>query len=397
MAKKLHKDTLSVRGGLNRTDKNETAEALFVNSGYVYSTAAEAAQAFAGDIDRYVYSRYGNPTVTMLQDRLALLEGAEACLAFNSGMSAMFAAMSGLLCAGDRVVASRALFGACYAVIDDILPRWGIDREFVDGRDLDQWQAALAKPARIVFLETPSNPMLDLVDIAAVVEMAHKAGAIVIVDNVFATQTGQSPLDLGADMVMYSITKHHDGHGRVLGGALLGSDDLINGQLGKFYRQTGPGISSFNAWVVLKSLESFSLRIDRMASTAALLAEAVASHAAVAQLRYPHHPAHPQFELARRQMKHGGSLISINLKGGREAAFTLLDSLQVIDISNNLGDAKTLACHPATTTHSSVDEENRLSMGITEGTIRISVGLEHPEDLAEDLIQALDQVAAASA
>lgn len=391
MPRKLHKDTLSVRGGLNRSDNSETSEALYLNSGFVYQSAEEAEAAFSGDIDRYVYSRYANPTVTMLQDRLAHLEGAEACLAFGSGMAAMFSGLAAMLDQGDRIVASRALFGACYAVIDEVLPRWGITREFVDGTDLDQWREALKTPASIVFLETPSNPLLDLVDIAAVAELAHAAGAILIVDNVFATQTGQSPLELGADMVMYSVTKHHDGHGRVLGGALLGSRDLIEDRLAKFYRQTGPGIGAFNAWVVLKSLESMALRIDRKAENAMAIAERLADHPAVSLLRYPHHPAHPQHQLARRQMRHGGSIVAFEISGGKAAAFAFLNALEVIDISNNLGDSKTLACHPGTTTHSSVNAEGCAAMGITDGMIRLSVGLEHKDDLIVDLVEALDR------
>jgi O-succinylhomoserine sulfhydrylase len=391
MTKKTwHNDTLSVRGGLNRTGHMETAEAMFLNSGFVYPSAEEAALAFEGDIDRFLYSRFGNPTATMLQERLALMEGAEACLATGTGMAAMFSGVASMLSQGDRIVASRALFGACYSVIDEILPRWGIERQFVDGTSLDQWEEALSRPARMVFLESPSNPMLDLVDIRAVAELAHRAGALVVVDNVFGTQTGQKPLELGADMVMYSITKHHDGHGRVLGGALLGSEELIRGDLLKFYRQTGPAISAFNAWVVLKSLETLALRVDRMAANASLVAEALADHPEVDWLRYPYHPSHPQYELARRQMSHGGTIVSFNLKGGKKSAWQVLDALELIDISNNLGDAKSLACHPATTTHSSVAEEDRLAMGIGDGLIRLSVGLEHADDLIADLCGALD-------
>ena len=259
--KQWHKETLAVRGGLERSSYQETSEALYLNSGYVYDTAEEAAAAFDGDLDRYVYSRYGNPSVTMLQNRLAALEGAEACLCMGTGMGAMFMSVASQLKSGDKIVASRALFGACYAVIDQILPKWGIERVFVDGTDLAAWEAALADGAQMVFMESPSNPVLDLVDIPAVAKLAHDAGAMVVVDNVFATQTGQSPLELGADLVMYSLTKHHDGHGRVLAGALLGSHDLINGDMLKFYRQTGPAISSFNAWLILKSLDTMALRI----------------------------------------------------------------------------------------------------------------------------------------
>ena len=387
--KQWHKDTLAVRGGLLRSSHQETSEALYLNSGYVYDSAEEAAAAFDGDLDRYVYSRYGNPTVTMLQTRLAALEGAEACLAMGTGMAAMFMAVASQLKSGDKIVASRALFGACYAVIDQILPRWGIERVFVDGTDLAAWQAALADGADMVFLESPSNPMLDLVDIKAVAKLAHDAGAMVVVDNVFATQTGQSPLELGADLVMYSLTKHHDGHGRVLAGALLGSKELLHGDMLKFYRQTGPAISSFNAWLILKSLDSMALRIDRQAENAKAISAFLVGHPKIDEMRYPHHPSHPQFALAQEQMRHGGTIIAFTINGGQTEAFRFLNSLDLIDISNNLGDSKTLACHPATTTHSSVSQEDRVEMGIGDGVIRLSVGLEHPDDVIADLSSAL--------
>ncbi len=390
--KQWHKETLAVRGGLERSSYQETSEALYLNSGYVYDTAEEAAAAFDGDLDRYVYSRYGNPSVTMLQNRLAALEGAEACLCMGTGMGAMFMSVASQLKSGDKIVASRALFGACYAVIDQILPKWGIERVFVDGTDLTAWEAALADGAQMVFMESPSNPVLDLVDIPAVAKLAHDAGAMVVVDNVFATQTGQSPLELGADLVMYSLTKHHDGHGRVLAGALLGAHDLINGEMLKFYRQTGPAISSFNAWVILKSLDTMALRIDRQAETSMAIADFLAAHPKVNGMRYPHHPSHPQYDLAKRQMRHGGSIVSFEVAGGQAQAFQFLNSLGLIDISNNLGDSKSLACHPATTTHSSLTKEDREDMGIIDGTIRLSVGLEHPDDLIADLSAALAAV-----
>ena len=389
MADEYRRDTKLVRGGLKRTEFQETSEALFLNSGYVYDSAEEAAAAFAGEADRYVYSRYGNPTVTMLQDRLAALEGAEACLATGTGMAGVFAALACQLDTGDRIVASRALFGACYAVLHDILPRWGITTEFVDGTDLDQWRAALATPAKLVFFESPSNPMLDLVDIEAVAEMAHAAGAKVIIDNVFATPIAQHPLQLGADIVIYSATKHIDGQGRVLGGAVLASEAFIKNQMLKFYRQTGPSISPFNAWVLLKSLETLSLRVDRQAATALDLALWLESRTDIAELRYPGLASHPQHALAKRQMSNGGSLLAFTLAGGREAAFRVLNSLQLIDISNNLGDSKTLACHPGSTTHSSVSAGDRAAMGIADGSIRLSIGLEDIEDLKADLDQAL--------
>ena len=384
------RDTRLVRGGLIRTAFQETSEALFLNSGYVYDSAEEAAAAFAGEADRYVYSRYGNPTVTMLQDRLAALEGAEACLATGTGMAGVFAALACQLDTGDRVVASRALFGACYAILHDILPRWGITTEFVDGTDLDQWRAALATPAKVVFFESPSNPMLDLVDIAAVADMAHSAGATVIIDNVFATPIAQHPLTLGADIVIYSATKHIDGQGRVLGGAVLASEEFITERMMKFYRQTGPSISPFNAWVLLKSLETLSLRVDRQAASALDLARWLESRTDIASLRYPGLASHPQHALAQRQMSNGGSLVAFTLAGGREAAFRMLNSLQLIDISNNLGDSKTLACHPGSTTHSSVSAGDRAAMGIGDGSIRLSIGLEDVEDLKADLDQALN-------
>ena len=390
--KSWHKDTLAVRGGLDRSSHQETSEALYLNSGYVYDSAEDAAAAFAGDLDRYVYSRYGNPTVAMLQKRLAALEGAESCLAMGTGMAAMFMAVASQLKAGDRIVASRALFGACYAVIDQILPKWGIEREFVDGTDLSAWQAALSMPTQMVFMETPSNPMLDVVDLKAVAALAHDAGALVVVDNVFATQTGQSPLELGADLVMYSLTKHHDGHGRIMAGALLGSKDLIEGQMLKFYRQTGPSISSFNAWLILKSLDSMVLRIDRQVENAMAIAKALADHPKIDLVRYPHHPSHPQYDLAKAQMRHGGTIVSFSVKGGKNAAFTTLNHLELIDISNNLGDSKSLACHPATTTHSSQTQAERDAMGIGDGVIRLSVGLEYAGDLIDDLSAALAAV-----
>jgi O-succinylhomoserine sulfhydrylase len=390
MTDEYHRDTKLVRGGLKRTEFQETSEALFLNSGYVYDSAEEAAAAFAGEADRYVYSRYGNPTVTMLQDRLATLEGAEACLATGTGMAGVFAALACQLDTGDRVVASRALFGACYAILHDILPRWGITTEFVDGTDLDQWRAALATPAKLVFFESPSNPMLDLVDIEAVAKMAHAAGAKVIIDNVFATPIAQHPLQLGADIVIYSATKHIDGQGRVLGGAVLASEDFIKNKMLKFYRQTGPSISPFNAWVLLKSLETLALRVDRQAATALDLATWLESRTDIAELRYPGLTSHPQHELATRQMSNGGSLLAFTLVGGKDAAFQVLNNLQLIDISNNLGDSKTLACHPGSTTHSSISATDRADMGIADGSIRLSIGLEDAADLKADLEQALN-------
>jgi O-succinylhomoserine sulfhydrylase len=389
MTDDYRRDTKLVRSGLERSPFQETSEALYLTSGYVYDNAEEAAAAFAGEADRYVYSRYGNPTVTMFQNRLAALEGAEACLATGTGMAGVFAALACQLDTGDRVVASRALFGACFAILNDILPRWGVTTEFVDGSDLDQWRTALSTPAKVVFFESPSNPMLDLVDISAVADMAHSAGAKVIIDNVFATPIAQKPLDLGADIVIYSATKHIDGQGRVLGGAVLADEDFIKERMLKFYRQTGPSISPFNAWVLMKSLETIGLRVERQAQTAATLAAWLKAQPGIAEVRYPGLPSHPQYDLAQRQMSNGGTLLTVKLAGGRTSAFATLNALRLIDISNNLGDSKTLACHPASTTHSSVSAEERAAMGIAEGCIRVSVGLEDVEDLREDLERAL--------
>ena len=389
MTDDYRRDTKLVRGGLSRSAFQETSEALYMTSGYVYDSAEEAAAAFAGEADRFVYSRYGNPTVAMFQDRLAALEGAEACLATGTGMAGVFAALACQLDSGDRVVASRALFGACYAILNDILPRWGVTTEFVDGSDLDQWRRALATPAKIVFFESPSNPMLDLVDIPAVAELAHAAGAKVIIDNVFATPIAQKPLELGADIVIYSATKHIDGQGRVLGGAVLADEEFIKERMLKFYRQTGPTISPFNAWVLMKSLETIALRVEKQAENAAAIAGWLEGRPGVMKMRYPGLESHPQHALARRQMSNGGTLLAFTVKGGRDAAFRALNALKLIDISNNLGDSKTLACHPASTTHSSVSAAERAEMGIDEGSIRISVGLEDVEDLKADLDAAL--------
>ncbi|MBT6256966.1 MAG: O-succinylhomoserine sulfhydrylase [Alphaproteobacteria bacterium] len=384
--KSYHPDTLAVRGGLNRSQFDETAEALYLTSGYVYSSAQEAADSFSGDLDRFVYSRYGNPTVTMLQERMALLEGAESCRMTASGMAAVFATMASLLKSGDRVVASRALFGACHAILTQILPQWGIETELVDGTDMTAWEDALSRPAQMVFVETPSNPLLELVDLELVTALAHQAGALMVVDNVFATPLGQKPIEYGVDLVVYSATKHIDGHGRVLGGAILGKSELVDEQIFKFLCRTGPSISPFNAWVLLKSLESLSLRVDRMVANADHVARYITQHCPDIIIRYPWLESHPQYDLARKQMRHGGNIIAMELPGGQAACFRFLDSLNIIDISNNLGDAKSLICHPFTTTHSNLDEKDRALLGIKDGHIRLSVGLEHADDLIDDIM-----------
>ena len=390
--KDWHSDTKQVRAGLSRTENRETSEALFLNSGYVYDSAEQAAAAFKGEADNFIYSRYGNPTLQMAEERLAAIEGAEACRVCATGMAAIFASMACQLEVGDRVVASQALFGACHAILTKILPRWGIQTELVDGTDITAWQAALAKPAKLVFMESPSNPVLQLVDIAAVSALAHKAGAKVIVDNVFATPIYQSPLELGADIVTYSTTKHLDGQGRLLGGAVLADKTFIEEVFQPFYRQTGASMSAFNAWVLVKSLETLRLRVDAMSVIAGQLAEKLADHSAIESLQYPGHKSHPQHALAKAQMSGFGSIISMKVRGGRKAAFTVLNSLKLIDISNNLGDAKTLACHPASTTHANLSDSERAALSISESHIRLSVGLEHQGDLWCDLCQALDQI-----
>jgi O-succinylhomoserine sulfhydrylase len=382
-------DTLAVRGGARRSDLDETAEALFLTSGFVYPDAAEAAAAFAGDSDHLIYSRLRNPTTAMLEERLRLLEGAEAAWATASGMSAVFNALAATLRAGDRVVASRALFGSCFQVLDQLLPRWGITTTFVDGTDLDAWEQALERPTRAVFLETPSNPMQSLVDLREVSDRAHHVGARVIVDNIFATPILQRPLALGADVVVYSTTKHLDGHGRTLGGAILGSQAFMDEELRPLMQHTGPTLSPFNAWVVLNALPTLRLRVEHQTATALTLATWLEAHPAVSAVRYPWLPSHPQHDLARRQMTGGGSIVTIEVDGGADRAFRVLDALEVIDISNNLGDARTLATHPATTTHHRVGAEVRAAMGITDGVIRLSIGLEDVEDLREDLDRAL--------
>jgi O-succinylhomoserine sulfhydrylase len=382
-------DTIGVRGGLRRTDLDETSEALFLTSGYVYGSAEEAERAFAGDIDRYVYSRYANPTVAMFEDRLAQLEGAEAAWATASGMSAVFNALAALLRAGDRVVASRGLFGSCFQILDSILPRWGIETEFVDGADLDQWERALATPATAVFFETPSNPMQEIIDIAAVSELAHAAGARVVVDNVFATPVLQRPMELGADIVVYSATKHIDGQGRTLGGAILGPTTFMEEQLQPLMRHTGPSLSPFNAWVLVKGLETLRLRVEHQAASARRLAAWLEEQPGIEWVRYPLLPSHPQHDLARRQMSGGGTIVTFSVPGGTERAFEVLNGLSLIDISNNLGDAKSLVTHPSTTTHRRLGPEVRARMGVTDGVIRVSVGLEDVDDLLDDLDTAL--------
>jgi O-succinylhomoserine sulfhydrylase len=385
----LRPDTLAVRGGLTRSPFEETSEALFLTSGFVYATAEEAEAAFEDGSDRFVYSRYGNPTVAMFEERMRLLEGAEACFATASGMAAVFVALAALLGKGDRVVSARGLFGSCFVILDEILPRWGVETVFVDGPDLEQWRAALSEPAAAVFFETPSNPMQELVDTRAVVEMAHAAGAQVVVDNVFGTPVFSKPLEQGADIVVYSATKHIDGQGRTLGGAVLGTKEFIDGPVRNLMRHTGPAMSPFNAWVLLKGLETLSLRVEKQAAATLELARALEANPNVSRVVYPWLESHPQHELAKSQMYGGGTVVTFEVEGGKAAAFRLMNALQVIDISNNLGDSKSLITHPATTTHRRLSEEARRAVGITGGVLRVSVGLEDVRDLREDLERAL--------
>jgi O-succinylhomoserine sulfhydrylase len=385
----MRPDTLAIRGGLARSSFDETAEAIFLTSGFVYDSAEQAEAAFKEEIEKFIYSRYGNPTVAMFEERLRLLEGAEACFATASGMSAVFVALSALLGQGDRVVASRGLFGSCFVILDEILPRWGVETVFVDGPDLEQWRDALSEPTTAVFFETPSNPMQELVDMASVVDLAHAAGAKVVVDNVFGTPVFSKPLQFGADVVVYSATKHIDGQGRTLGGAVLGSREFIDGPVKNLMRHTGPAMSPFNAWVLVKGLETLSLRVEKQAASALAVARSLESHPRVTRVVYPWLESHPQHELARKQMSGGGTVVTFEVEGGKAEAFAVMNALRIVDISNNLGDAKSMVTHPATTTHRRLSPEARAAVGITDGTVRISIGLEDPADLIEDLTAAL--------
>lgn len=389
---KLSPATLMVHGGGRRSPFNETSEALYLSSGYSYPSSEHSERLFRGEIEGgHNYSRFANPTVDMFQDRMALLEGAEAGRAFASGMAAVANAVMSQVRAGDHIVASRALFGGCRYVVEEYAPRFGVASTLVDGRDPANFAAAMRPETKVVFIETPTNPTLELVDIAAVAGIAHAHGAKLIVDNVFATALHQKPLQLGADLVTYSATKHIDGQGRVLGGMVLGSRELIEGDVHTFLRQTGATLSAFNAWVLLKGLETFSLRVERMTRSAAEIARALAAHPKIERVFYPHHPDHPQYELAQRQMLAGSTLLTFEVKGGQEAAFALSDALAVILISNNLGDAKSIITHPRTTTHQRLSEEARLATGVTPGLLRLSVGLEEPADLIADLGYGLEQ------
>lgn len=382
--------TLAVRGGLDRSPHGETSEALFLNSGYVYDSPARAEARFKGEEPGFVYSRYGNPTVRTFETRLAALEGAEACRATASGMSAVWTALVCQLRQGDHVVAAEALFGSCQYILTELLPRFGIETSFVRGDDIAAWSAAVRPNTKVFFLETPSNPQLELIDLQAVAAVARDCGARLVVDNVFATPILQKPLQLGAHVVVYSTTKHIDGQGRVLGGAILSDEAFCDGELRNFLRHTGPTLSAFNAWVLLKGLETLPLRVREQTRAATALARRLENHPALTRLIYPGLASHPQHALARRQMQGGGTVLALDFTGGKDAAFRFLERLEVADISNNLGDSKTLATHPATTTHQRLTADQRTAVGITEGLVRVSVGLEDVDDLAADLGAALD-------
>lgn len=380
--------TQLIHSGIERTHHEETAEALFLTSGFVYKNAEDAQAAFDGTASRYQYSRFGNPTVSMLEARLAALEGAEACRVTATGMAAVHSALLSHLKAGDRLVASRALFGSCHWIVSTLLPRYGVETEFVDGADLDGWRQAFQRPAAMVLLESPSNPMLDVIDVRAVCDLAHAAGALVVLDNVFATPLLQKPLALGADIVVYSCTKHIDGQGRVLGGAVLGNKTWIEGTLQPFIRNTGPSLSPFNAWLLLKGMETLSLRVEASSRSAAAIADFLAAQPAIKRVLYPSRADHPQHALAMSQMTAGGTMVAFELVGGKASAFRFMNAMRLITISNNLGDSKSLATHPATTTHYRIGADERARLGITDGAIRLSVGLEDVQDLIEDLAQA---------
>lgn len=385
----LKSQTLAVRGELTRTGFGETSEALFLNSGFTYPSAEQAAGAFAQTDEHHVYSRFSNPTVQMFEQRLALMEGAEAAIATGTGMAAMFTSVAAVVAQGDRVVISRAMFTSCFVVLTEFIPRWGIEVVVVDENNEAAWAKALSEKTKLVFIETPSNPLLEVLDIALIAELAHKAGAMLIVDNVMATGLLQNPLELGADALMYSATKHIDGQGRVLGGAILGNHEYINEKVRLFARHTGPSMSAFNAWVLLKSLETYELRVTQMTQSAHYLAQELSGVKGIKNVIYPHLESHPNYGLAKKQMSAGGTTIAIEIDGSQEAAFKMMNALEVIDISNNLGDSRTLITHPATTTHYRLDVETREKLGISDSTLRLSVGLEDKDDLLEDLLIAL--------
>ena len=390
-ARVLAPATNLVHGGILRSQFGENAEAIFMTQSYVYDTAEQAERRFKGEDPGFIYSRYANPTVSMFEERMRLLEGAEAARATASGMAAVATVFLSHLKTGDHVVAAKALFSSCRYIIEELLPRYGITSTLVDGTDLDQWQDAVKKGAtKAFFLESPTNPTLEIIDIAAVARIAHKAGARLIVDNVFATPLYQKPLTLGADVVVYSATKHIDGQGRSLGGIILADTKFIMDHVHQFLRQTGPSLSPFNAWIMLKGLETLPLRVERQSATAAKIADFLAKHPKVTRVLYPGRADHPQRAIAKKQMTGGSTLVTFEIEGGRAEAFRVCNRVRITRISNNLGDAKSMICHPSTTTHQRLSEAARLEFGITQGMLRLSVGLEDPGDLIADLGEALD-------
>ncbi|CAB4329244.1 MAG: O-succinylhomoserine sulfhydrylase [Actinobacteria bacterium] len=386
---KVNPQTAAVREGLARSGFGETSEALYLNSGFTYADSQEALDSFTDETDHFLYSRFHNPTVAMFEKRLAAIEGADHCVATGSGMAAMFASLACIVESGDHIVASAAMFSSCHVVITEILPKWGVTYELVKANDKSAWEKALSKKTKAVFIETPSNPLLEVADIRFISDLAHKVGATVIVDNVMASPVLQKPLELGADVVMYSATKHIDGQGRVLAGALLGSFEYIYEKLIPFTRHTGPSLSAFNAWVLVKSLETMELRVMRMSDNAQKVAEFLEGNKAIKSVRYPGLASHPDSAVIKKQMKAGGTTIGIEFAGTQKDAFKCMDALRVIDISNNLGDSKSLITHPASTTHRRLAPEVLAEMGITPSVVRLSVGLEHVDDLIKDLDQAL--------
>lgn len=383
-------ETQLIRGGTLRSNFGETSEAIFMNSGFCYNNAETAETRFNGEDPGYVYSRYLNPTLKMLEDRLSLIEGAEKCCVLASGMAAVFASIMCQIKAGDHLIASKVLFGSCNHIITKILPNYGVEISLIDGTSEEEWQKSFKKNTKMVFIESPANPNLELIDIKFVADLCKKNEAIFIVDNIFATPYTQKPLELGADIVVYSTTKHMDGSGKSLGGAVLGREEFITETLLPFHRHTGPALSPFNAWLVLKSLETFTLRVEKQCKNALEIAKFLDSHPKIKKTIYPELKSHPQYDIFKKQMSKGGSLIAFEIEGGKKNAFHFMNQLKLIDISNNLGDSKSLITHPATTTHFNMGEEGRKEVGITDDLCRLSVGLENIDDLIADIKKALN-------
>ena len=393
MAENWNKRTKLVHHGVRRSQYGEVSEAIFLTQGFVYDTAEAVEARFikAGE-DEFIYARYGNPTVRMFEDRIAALEGCEDAFATASGMAAVNAALMALLKAGDHLVSSRALFGSCLYILEEVLTRFGVEVTFVDGTDLAQWENAIRPDTKVVFLESISNPTLELIDLKVVSDLAHAVGATVVVDNAFATPIYSYAMDCGADLVVYSTTKHVDGQGRCLGGVVLGSKEMIRKTIEPYLKHTGGAMSPFNAWVMLKSLETMDLRVRAQTETATKLAEALEGHPKLESVSFPHLPSHPQYKLARELMEEGGTVLAIDVKGGKAAAFKLLNALDIFTISNNFADAKSIVTHPATTTHQRLPDDQKAALGITPGLIRVSCGLEDAGDLIADMMQALDVI-----